>query len=71
MNWHRRYAFLAREASSGRLTQEEEGAGAIAHNLEHLATEPPESFWQAVQETWLVQIVTHQQASGSGNLDKD
>ena len=61
MNWHRRYAFLAREIARwetdpGKKKEMEQ----IAHNMEHLATEPPESFWQAVQETWMVQLVTHQ-----------
>ncbi len=61
MNWHQRYAFLAREVSKQETdSRRKKELEQIAHNLEHLATEPPESFWQAVQETWLVQIVTHQ-----------
>ena len=61
MHWHRRYAWLAKELAEREADpRRKEELKQISANLEHLATEPPASFWQAVQETWLVQIVTHQ-----------
>lgn len=60
MNWKRRYAKLAREIA--KLTDDplrKRELEQIAENCEHLATEPPATFWQAVQETWFIQLITH------------